>query len=115
MQRDPVFGPMVMFGLGGVSVELFRDVAFASAPLTPARAEALIGSIRGAKLLDGWRGAPPADRKALVDALCAISAFAVRHAERIESVEVNPFLVREKGAVALDALIAPRRTCPEGG
>ena len=106
--RDPVFGPMVMFGLGGVAVELFRDVAFASAPLTPERAEALIDASRGAALLKGWRGGPPLDRAALVEALCALSHFAAAHRDEVESVEVNPFLVREKGACALDALVAFR-------
>ena len=105
---DPVFGPMVMFGLGGVAVELFRDVAFASAPLTPPRAEALIDASRGAALLKGWRGGPALDRAALVDALCALSRFAAAHRDEIDSVEVNPFLVREMGACALDALVAFR-------
>ncbi|GGJ33658.1 acetate--CoA ligase family protein [Neoroseomonas lacus] len=105
---DPVFGPMVMFGLGGVAVELFRDVAFASAPLTPQRAEALIDASRGAALLKGWRGGPALDRAALVEALCALSRFAAAHADEIDSVEVNPFLVRETGACALDALVAFR-------
>lgn len=108
VQCDPIFGPMVMFGLGGISVELFRDVAFASAPLTPERAEALIASVRGAKLLDGWRGAPALDKQALVTALCKLSEFAVAHQEEIESVEINPFLVKQKGGFALDALIARR-------
>jgi acyl-CoA synthetase (NDP forming) len=108
VQRDPVFGPMVMFGLGGVSVELFRDVAFASAPLTPRRAERLIASTRGARLLEGWRGAPPLDCTALVDALCRVSAAAVAHREALEGVEINPFLVREEGAVVLDALLSLR-------
>lgn len=103
--RDPVFGPMVMFGLGGVAVELFRDVAFASAPLTPRRAEALIAASRGARLIEGWRGAPPLDKAALVQALVALSRFAAAHPE-VASVEVNPFLVREKGAAALDALVS---------
>lgn len=106
--RDPVFGPMVMFGLGGVAVELFRDVAFASAPLTPARAEALVDASRGAALLKGWRGGPALDRTALVEALCALSHFAAAHRDTVESVEVNPFLVRERGACALDALVAFR-------
>jgi hypothetical protein len=109
VQDDPVFGPMVMFGLGGVAVELFSDVVFASAPLTPERAEALISSVRGARLLGGWRGAPRLDRAALVAALCALSEFAVTHRDTIESVEINPFLVRPEGAFALDALIARRR------
>jgi acyl-CoA synthetase (NDP forming) len=109
VQRDPVFGPMVMFGLGGVSVELFGDVAFASAPLSPEAADRLVGSVRGARLLEGFRGAAPVDRAALVDALCRLSAFAVAHQDRIEGIEVNPFLVRPDGAWALDALVAMRR------
>lgn len=103
--RDPVFGPMVMFGLGGVAVELFRDVAFASAPLTPRRAEALVDASRGAALLKGWRGGPAMDRATLVQALRALSQFAAAHGEEVASIEVNPFLVREKGACALDALV----------
>jgi acyl-CoA synthetase (NDP forming) len=106
VQRDPVFGPMVMFGLGGVSVELFNDVAFATAPLSPARAEALIDAVKGARLLKGWRGSRPLDRRALVDTLCRVSEFAVAHEDSILGVEINPFLVREEGAFALDALIA---------
>jgi succinyl-CoA synthetase beta subunit len=106
VQRDRVFGPMVMFGLGGTSAELFNDVAFASAPLTLERAEALVASVRGARLLEGWRGAAALDRAALVAALCAISRFAVAHWEEVTGVEVNPFLVQAKGGQALDALIA---------
>jgi acyl-CoA synthetase (NDP forming) len=105
---DPVFGPMVMFGLGGVAVELFRDVAFASAPLTRRRAESLIDASRGSALLNGWRGGPPLDRSALVDALCALSHFAATHGAEVDSIEVNPFLVRESGGYALDALVAFR-------
>jgi acyl-CoA synthetase (NDP forming) len=108
VRRDPVIGPMVMFGLGGVSVELFKDVAFATAPLTPDRAEALIDSVRAAQLLSGWRGTSALDRQALVGALCNVSELAVRHQDEIESAEINPFLVRAQGAIALDALIAPR-------
>lgn len=105
IQRDPVFGPMVMFGLGGVSVELFRDVAFAPAPLDQAGAERLIGSVRGARLLEGWRGAPPADRAALVRALVRVSQVAAAHPDTIAGIDINPFLVMEKGAYALDAVI----------
>ena len=106
MKRDPHFGALLMFGLGGTSVELFNDVAFASAPLTLERAEALVASVRGARLLEGWRGAAALDRAALVAALCAISRFAVAHWEEVTGVEVNPFLVQAKGGQALDALIA---------
>ncbi len=108
VKRDPVFGPMVMFGLGGVSVELFGDVAFASAPLSRAAAERLVASVRGARLLEGFRGAPPLDKAAVVEALCRLSAFAAAHQDRLEAIEVNPFLVRQDGAFALDALVTWR-------
>ena len=108
VQRDPVFGPMVMFGLGGVAVVLFKDVAFATAPLTPDRAEALIDAVRGSRLLEGWRGGPALDRARLVQVLCDLSAFSVAHQDEIEGIEVNPFLVRADGGWALDALVTPR-------
>ena len=108
VQRDPVFGPMVMFGLGGVAVELFKDVTFATAPLTPDRAEALIDAVRGSRLLEGWRGGPALDRARLVQVLCDLSAFAVAHQDEIEGIEVNPFLVRADGGWALDALVTSR-------
>lgn len=108
VQRDPVFGPMVMFGLGGVAVELFKDVAFATAPLSPARAAALIASVRGSRLLAGWRGSPALDTARLVQVLCDLSTFAVAHQDRIEAIEVNPFLVRTDGGWALDALVTRR-------
>lgn len=107
VQRDPVFGPMVMFGLGGVGVELFRDVAFASAPLSRRRAERLIDMVRGARLLDGWRGSPALDREALLRALCNASLLGAEQ-ESLAGLEINPLLVMEQGAVALDALLTPR-------
>jgi acyl-CoA synthetase (NDP forming) len=105
---DPIFGAMVMFGLGGVATELFRDVAFASAPLTPERARRLVARTKASRLLDGWRGAPPADREALVDALVRLSEFAARHAHELEAVDINPLVVRERGCACLDAVIARR-------
>ncbi len=105
---DPVFGPMVMFGLGGTSAELFRDVAFASAPLTPARAAQLIDATRAASLLAGWRGAPPVDRAALTQALVRLSEFAAAHAHEIDAIDINPLVVRERGYLCLDAVIARR-------
>lgn len=108
--NDPTFGPMVMFGLGGIATELFRDVAFASAPLTPARAEALIDSTRASQLLAGWRGAPASDRAALVDTLVRLSAFAAAHAHELAAVDINPLVVREHGCACLDAVIERRST-----
>ena len=106
---DPIFGPMLMFGLGGIATELFRDVAFASAPLTPPRAQRLIANTRASRLLDGWRGAPPADRDALADALVQLSRFAAAHAHELDAVDINPLVVREHGCVCLDAVIVPRQ------
>jgi acetate---CoA ligase (ADP-forming) len=102
---DPIFGPMMMFGLGGIATELFGDVAFASAPLTPARAEALIDATRASRMLAGWRGAPPADRPALIDALVKLSTFAVAHAHELAAIDINPLVVREHGCACLDAVV----------
>ncbi|HSW16710.1 MAG TPA: acetate--CoA ligase family protein, partial [Ramlibacter sp.] len=108
VHMDAVFGPMVMFGLGGTAVELFKDVAFASAPLTPMRAQALVRSLRSSALLSGWRGGPRYDEAALVQALCHLSTFAAEHAGQLAGVDINPFVVRTSGAVCLDALISVR-------
>ena len=108
MQRDAVFGPMVMFGLGGVTVELFKDIAFASAPVSAKAARRLIRTIRCAALLEGWRGAAPVDLDALVDAVCRVGALAAAHREDLQSIEINPFLIGPEGGVALDALITRR-------
>ncbi len=103
--RDPVFGPMVMVGLGGVFIEVFRDVAFARCPVSPARAEAMIRGLRGFPLLDGARGKKPADVAALAEAVAALSRFAVAAGPRLLSAEVNPLLVLGQGALAADAVI----------
>ncbi|MBS0340155.1 MAG: acetate--CoA ligase family protein [Proteobacteria bacterium] len=105
VHRDPTFGPMVMYGSGGTAVELFQDVAFASAPLSSERARELLERVRSTRLLRGWRGAPACDEAALVSALCRLSEFAAAHADRIESVDINPLVVRAQGAACLDAVI----------
>jgi acetate---CoA ligase (ADP-forming) len=102
---DPIFGPMIMFGLGGIATELFGDVAFASAPLTPTRAQALIDATRASRMLSGWRGAPPADRPALISTLVNLSTFAVAHADELAAVDINPLVVRAQGCACLDAVI----------
>lgn len=110
--RDPEMGPVVMFGSGGVALELYRDVAFAAPPLDVRRAEALIAQTKAAKLIAGYRGSKALDRKTLVDALVAFSRLVVDLGPRLHSVDVNPFVLRQKGGVALDALIVlapPRR------
>jgi acetate---CoA ligase (ADP-forming) len=112
IHMDPVFGPMVMFGLGGTAVELFKDVAFASAPLTPGQALTLVDSVRSSALLRGWRGGPQYDTDALADALSNLSLFAVRHADQLAGIDINPFVVKTDGAVCLDALITMRGHAP---
>jgi acyl-CoA synthetase (NDP forming) len=103
--RDPVFGPVAMVGLGGVFIEIFADVAFARCPVDPARAEAMIRSLKGFPLLDGARGRPKADVAALAAALVALSRFAAGAGRRLVSAEVNPLLVTPDGAFAADAVI----------
>jgi acetate---CoA ligase (ADP-forming) len=103
--RDPEMGPVIMFGSGGVALELYRDVAFAAPPLDAVRAEALIERTKAAKLIAGYRGAKRLDREGLVEALVAFSRLIVDLGPRLHSVDVNPFVLRVKGGVALDALI----------
>lgn len=104
---DPVFGPVVMFGLGGVFVEVLKDVSFRLAPFGRDDALAMIREIKGYALLQGARGAPPCDIGALAEALAALSRFA--HARRADfsSVEINPLLAlpEGQGVVALDAMV----------
>jgi acetate---CoA ligase (ADP-forming) len=108
--RDPVFGPVVMFGIGGVFVEVLKDVTFRIAPFGVDEAHRMINGIRGRAMLDGVRGAPPSDIDALADALARLSVFAAANAESIDSIDVNPFIVLPKGAAAVDALIVPSGT-----
>ena len=112
VQRDPVFGPIVMFGLGGIFVEALRDVTFRAAPFDEAEAHAMIRSIIGWPVLTGLRGRPACDLDALAAALSRLSLFAAANEAAVESLDVNPFLVRAEGAVALDAALV-RRAPPE--
>lgn len=104
---DPVFGPAVMFGLGGIFVEVLQDVTFRMAPFDTDEALRMIDEIRGRPMLDGVRGAPAADIPALAEALAALSRFAAAHRDRLLSVDLNPFVVLPKGqgAMALDAVV----------
>lgn len=107
IHRDPVFGPVAMFGLGGIFVEVLKDVVFYRCPFGVDVAEQLIGAIRGAPLLKGARGRPPADVKALADMLSRLSAFAAAAGPRLKSIDLNPvFAMPEgQGAFAADAVI----------
>ena len=112
VQVDPTFGPLVLYGAGGTAVELYKDVALASAPLTPDTARALVDRVRSSALLRGWRGAAAGDEAALVDALVRLSDFGLAHAGELESIDVNPLLVRPQGARCLDAVITLRNGQP---
>ena len=107
IHRDPVFGPVAMFGLGGIFVEVLEDVVFHRCPFGEDTAEALIRSIRGAPLLLGARGKPPADVAALAQMLSRLSAFAVAAGPRLQSIDLNPViaLAAGEGAYAVDAVI----------
>jgi len=104
VSRDPAFGPLVMFGLGGIYVEAVKDVVFRVAPIQPLDARDMIRSIRGVAVLDGVRGAPPVDFAALGDVLLRISQLAMDHPE-IAELDVNPLLALPSGVVAVDARV----------
>jgi acyl-CoA synthetase (NDP forming) len=107
-KRDPSFGPVVMFGLGGIYVEVLQDIAFRLAPLVREDAEGMIDEVRGSRLLRGARGQPPADRDAIVRALLAMSRLLVEYPEIVE-IDVNPLLVFAQGAAAVDARVVIER------
>lgn len=111
INRDPHFGPMLMLGLGGIHVEVLRDVAFAPVPVSRTEAEALIGRLKGAALLGPVRGQPAADTAALADMIVKLSEFAADHAETIAEIDLNPVIVHAAGdgATIADALIVKRQ------
>jgi acetate---CoA ligase (ADP-forming) len=102
--RDPQFGPCVMFGLGGVTAELFGDAAFAVAPLTRREALDLISRIRGQKMLNGFRGTAPVDREEIARILVALGEIGLAF-PRIREIDVNPLICGEEGTMAVDATI----------
>ncbi len=107
IHRDPVFGPVAMFGLGGIFVEILKDVVFRRCPFGEDVAEEMIRSIKGAPLLLGARGRRPADVKALAAMLARLSVFADQAGDGLRSIDLNPVLAMPegKGAFAVDAVI----------
>jgi acetyltransferase len=103
MSRDPQFGPLVAFGLGGIYVEALKDVVFRVAPFSRQEAAEMIREIRSYALLEGVRGEPPADEDAMTDALCRVSQLVTDFPEIVE-LDINPLMVFEagKGAMAID-------------
>jgi acyl-CoA synthetase (NDP forming) len=105
--RDPVYGPIVMLGAGGVTAELFQDVTHAVAPVDAAQATAMLRRLRSFPLLDGFRGAPRADIAALADLVACLSAFAAACHDTVREVELNPVIVHPagQGCSVADALL----------
>ncbi len=104
VSRDPVFGPLVMFGLGGIYVEALGDVIFRIAPLCPLDVHDMLKGIRGTAILEGVRGAPPVDFGALGEVVQRVAQLAVDH-EEIAELDINPLLAFPQGATAVDARI----------
>jgi acetyltransferase len=96
MNRYPVFGPLLMFGLGGIYVELYQDVVFRLAPIGRNEARRMINEVKGVKMFKGFRGRPEADLQAIEKALVSLSDMVINHPE-ISEMDINPLLIHEKG------------------
>ena len=107
MTKDPQFGPVLMFGLGGIFVEVLQDVAFRIVPLERRDARQMLREIKGYAVLEGVRGQEPADLPALEELLLKLSAFVEAHPE-IEELDLNPVFAYKSGALAVDARIVVR-------
>lgn len=104
MSKDAQFGPVIMFGLGGVWVEVLKDVSFRIVPLLPRDAHEMIQEIKGRPLLEGYRGQEPADIGKLEEVILRVSSFVEQHPE-IKELDLNPIFAYKDGAVAVDARI----------
>ncbi len=111
LTQDPQFGPALMFGLGGIFVEVYRDVAFRLVPLTGEDAKAMIREVKGFPVLEGIRGKRPADLDALSDLLLKVSRIAEENPE-ITEMDLNPVLVYETGLRVVDARVLLHHPAP---
>jgi acetyltransferase len=109
---DPQLGPVLLFGSGGVMVEVYNDVALRRCPITRSEAQAMIGEVKGARLLLGFRGRPAADVEALADTLVRVSWFAMHMEGHLADLDINPVIVLPvgQGVKAVDALVVFRGT-----
>jgi acetyltransferase len=107
IKRDPLFGPVVLCGLGGILVEVLKDVAVGIPPLTREEAADMLGRLRGFQILDGVRGKPASDIDALCEAIVAVSNLAASLGDQLNGVDINPLIVLPKGrgVVAVDAVV----------
>jgi acetyltransferase len=104
VKNDEVFGPTILFGLGGVFVEALEDFSLRVCPITPLDAREMVSEIRGHRLLTGFRGAPPADREAIYDVILRVSQLAMDFKE-LKEIDINPLVVFQQGVCAADALM----------
>lgn len=102
---DPLFGPLIVVGLGGIFVELLKDTAVALAPITHSEALGLLGKLKGQAMLDGFRGAAAVDREALAEVICRIGEFIADHRDGVAEIDVNPLICAGDRVLAVDALI----------
>jgi acyl-CoA synthetase (NDP forming) len=104
--RDPDFGPLIMVGLGGIFVEVLADVAFRICPITHIDAQEMLTELKGAAILKGARGRKPASHDAIIDVLLKLggdNGLLMQHADDLKEADINPLIVSESGAVAVDA------------
>ena len=105
INNDPSFGPVIMCGLGGVFVEVFRDVSLRLAPISLAEAKAMIGGLKGKKLLDGYRGGEVCDVDSLYKLMVAVSELAYAKKAELKELDLNPVFINSKGVSIADALV----------
>lgn len=105
LQNDPVFGPVIMAGLGGVLIEVLRDVAFRKVPLCESEAEDMLEDLHGKAVLAGVRGRPPVNRKALTQMICAVSRLGAALGSRLVTLDLNPIMLDSRTATAVDWLM----------
>jgi len=104
-QTDPLFGPTVAFGMGGIFVEVLKEISLRVAPITTHDALEMVGELKGSKILDGLRGKPACDKQAVYHALLSLSRMVVEMQDLIKEVDINPLFAFEDGVKAGDALV----------
>jgi acyl-CoA synthetase (NDP forming) len=107
LSQDPLFGPVLLLGMGGIFVELYQDVALRACPITEHDAREMLQEVKGARLLEGFRGQPAADVEALIHLMVRVSHLGIQCEQEIREMDLNPLLVlpRGQGVRAADALI----------
>jgi acyl-CoA synthetase (NDP forming) len=104
IKNDPSFGPVLLAGIGGIFVEIYKDVSFRVCPISKNDAESMLDELKGKKLLSGIRGMKPVNRKALIDAMVSVSKLP-EQIRGLEELDINPLFSNEKESVAVDARI----------